>query len=51
MSLLLVEVFGGKTVEKIDDEQLVSGMTDLFLRGVLPPPMPEPGRQAATPVP
>jgi AcrR family transcriptional regulator len=37
MSLLLVEVFGGKSVENIDDERLVGGMTDLFLRGVLPP--------------
>ncbi len=36
MSLLLVEVFGGKSVEPIDDERLVSRMTDLFLRGVLP---------------
>jgi AcrR family transcriptional regulator len=36
MSLLLVEVFGGKSVENIDDERLVTGMTDLFLRGVLP---------------
>jgi AcrR family transcriptional regulator len=37
MSLLLIEVFGGKSVENIDDERLVSGMTELFLRGVLPP--------------
>ncbi len=36
MSLLLVEVFGGKSVETIDDEKLVTGMTELFLRGVLP---------------
>ncbi len=36
MSLLLVEVFGGKSVETIDDERLVTRMTDLFLRGVLP---------------
>ncbi len=38
MSLLLIEVFGGKSVEAIDDEKLVTGMTDLFLRGVLPAP-------------
>ncbi len=38
MSLLLVEVFGGKSVEAIDDERLVNGMTELFLRGVLPAP-------------
>jgi AcrR family transcriptional regulator len=36
MPLLLLEVFGGKTVESVDDERLVSNMTDLFLRGVLP---------------
>ncbi len=36
MSLLLVEVFGGKSVETLDDEKLVTGMTELFLRGVLP---------------
>lgn len=36
MSLLLIEVFGGKAVEQIDDERLVGGMTDLFLRGALP---------------
>jgi AcrR family transcriptional regulator len=36
MSLLLIEVFGGKSVEQIDDERLASSMTDLFLRGVLP---------------
>jgi AcrR family transcriptional regulator len=36
MSLILVEVFGGKSVETLDDEKLVSGMTELFLRGVLP---------------
>lgn len=36
MSLLLVECFGGKSVETVDDEKLVTGMTDLFLRGVLP---------------
>jgi len=36
MSLLLVEVFGGKSVETIEDEKLVTGMTELFLRGVLP---------------
>ena len=36
MSLLLIEVFGGKSIETIDDEKLVSGMTELFLHGVLP---------------
>jgi len=36
MSLLLVEVFGGKAVEEISDEALVSRMTHLFLNGVLP---------------
>jgi AcrR family transcriptional regulator len=36
MPLLLLEVFGGKTIESVDDEKLVSSMTDLFLRGVLP---------------
>lgn len=36
MSLILVELFGGKWVEKVDDEWLAKGMTDLFLRGVLP---------------
>jgi AcrR family transcriptional regulator len=36
MPLLLLEVFGGKTVESVDDERLVNNMTDLFLRGVLP---------------
>jgi AcrR family transcriptional regulator len=38
MSLLLVEVFGGKSVENVDDDRLVGSMTDLFLRGALPPP-------------
>lgn len=37
MSLLLVECFGGKSVETIEDERLVSGMTELFLHGALPP--------------
>jgi len=36
MSLLLVELFGGKWVEAVDDERLARSMTDLFLRGVLP---------------
>ncbi len=36
MPLLLLEVFGGKAVESIDDETLVGNMTDLFLRGALP---------------
>jgi len=31
--LLVVEVFGGKEVEPLDDERLVREMTDLFLRG------------------
>ena len=36
MSLMLVELFGGRSVDKIDDEWLAKGMTDLFLRGVIP---------------
>jgi len=36
MSLLLLELFGGKMVETISDDQLASGMTDIFLYGVLP---------------
>lgn len=36
MSLLLIEVFGGKSVERVDDERLVKSMTELFLNGVLP---------------
>ena len=40
MSFLLIEVFGGKTIEHIDDERLASSMTDLFLHGVLPAPEP-----------
>lgn len=36
MSLLLIEVFGGKAVETIDDERLVKSMTELFLTGILP---------------
>ena len=31
--LLVVEMFGGKEVEPLDDERLVREMTDLFLRG------------------
>ncbi len=36
MSLLLIEVFGGKSVEQFDDEWLAKNMTDLFLRGAQP---------------
>ncbi len=36
MSLMLIELFGGKSVENVDDDRLAKGMTDLFLRGVLP---------------
>ena len=32
--LLVVELYGGKEVEPLDDERLVREMTDLFLRGV-----------------
>jgi AcrR family transcriptional regulator len=38
MSLLLVELFGGKSVEQFDDERMARAITDLFVRGVLPPP-------------
>jgi AcrR family transcriptional regulator len=31
--LLVVEMFGGKEVEPLDDERLVREMTDLFIRG------------------
>jgi hypothetical protein len=31
--LLVVEMFGGKDVEPLDDERVVREMTDLFLRG------------------
>jgi AcrR family transcriptional regulator len=41
MSLLLLEVFGGKSVETIDDDKLVGSMTELFMRGILPAPAPE----------
>jgi AcrR family transcriptional regulator len=46
MSLVLIELFGGKWVEKVDDERLAKGMTDLFLRGVLPQADSERARQA-----
>jgi AcrR family transcriptional regulator len=32
--LLVVELFGGKHVEPLDDERLVRSMSDIFLRGV-----------------
>jgi TetR/AcrR family transcriptional regulator len=32
--LLVVELFGGKKVEPLDEERLVRELTDLFLRGV-----------------
>ena len=35
MTLLLVEVFGGRAVENFDDERLAHSMTDLFLNGAL----------------
>lgn len=38
MSLLLMELFGGKEVEQFDDERLTKSMTELFLNGVLPRP-------------
>lgn len=34
-SLLVLEVFGGKEVEKIDDSRMIHGMSDLFLKGAL----------------
>lgn len=34
-SLLLLEAFGGKSVEEISDERLISTMSDVFLNGVL----------------
>lgn len=33
MTLLLMEVFGGRAVEQFDDDRLARGMTDLFLNG------------------
>lgn len=42
MSLVLIELFGGKWVEKVEDARLAKGMTDLFLRGVLPQKEAEP---------
>ncbi len=47
MPLLLLEVFGGKSVETVDDETLVSKMTELFLRGALP----ESSGRTASPAP
>jgi AcrR family transcriptional regulator len=38
MSLILLELFGGKSVEQFEDERLAREMSDLFLRGVLPRP-------------
>ena len=32
--LLVVELFGGKQVEALDEERLVRSMSDLFLKGV-----------------
>lgn len=34
-SLLVLEVFGGKEVEQVDDVRMVRGMSDLFLHGAL----------------
>ncbi len=34
-SLLVLEVFGGKAVEKVDDSRMIRGMSDLFLKGAL----------------
>ncbi len=34
-SLLLLEVFGGKSVETVPDDRLIGMMSDLFLNGVL----------------
>ena len=34
--LLVVELFGGKQVEPLDEERLVRSMSELFLRGVQP---------------
>jgi AcrR family transcriptional regulator len=38
MSLILLELFGGKSVEQFEDERLAREMTDLFMSGVLPRP-------------
>ncbi|MBI2821455.1 MAG: TetR/AcrR family transcriptional regulator [Acidobacteria bacterium] len=35
-SLLLMELFGGKSVESLDDERLVRSMSEVFLTGILP---------------
>jgi AcrR family transcriptional regulator len=35
-SVLALEILGGKAVEQVDDTRLVAGMSDLFLRGILP---------------
>ena len=35
-SVLALEILGGKAVERVDDARLVAGMSDLFLRGILP---------------
>lgn len=35
-SVLALEILGGKAVEQVDDARLVTGMSDLFLRGIQP---------------
>ncbi len=42
-SLLLMELFGGKSVEHVDDERLVKSVSELFLSGTLR--VPESGRR------
>jgi hypothetical protein len=34
-SVLLMELFGGKSVESVDDDRLVKSMSELFLTGAL----------------
>lgn len=34
-SLLLMELFGGKLVEQVDDDRLVKSMVEVFLKGVV----------------
>jgi hypothetical protein len=33
-ALLMAELFGGKQVETLDDDRLISSLSDVFLRGV-----------------
>jgi len=42
-SLLLMELFGGKSVENVDDERLVKSISALFLTGALRLPETGPG--------